>query len=324
MAPKWSLLTLAPAAVGQRFAIKMSDTWHISVPFASANLQVRLVAQAVDSTWHCRPRFICRSAGDQKTMVVAPENPSVHTLTPSGRAGQGVDALSACKQPGGGVEQSADSKPVTQTPDSVRRNQAIGTAAGYKAQAKKDGIPYRPHGLYPPGDCLLQNLSTTLNCWPFEKHLPGAHSPYELLPQGGWITGDAASERGVDLRLFYKEPEQEGAIGGTVLGAVRFGQGASIGVGFYLSAHGGAIETALDEATAELAKIDFVPFLSTREANFAIKRPVPLHTTLLVRCVIVQRKGIRCWVDGSIESADGNEVYATCKAQLVDMTHFLK
>lgn len=283
--------------------------------------------QAVDSTVsteHRHPRFVPRSTGGQKTMVVAPESASLNNFPATTRFEQGVDAISGCKQPGGGVEQPATWKPATQTPDAVRKNQATGNAAGYKAQAKRDGIPFRPHGLFPPGDQLLQTLAATPNCWPFEKHLPGAQSPYELLPQGGWITGDASAERGVDLRLFYKEPAQGCSGGGSVVGAVRFGEGASIGIGFYLSAHGGAIETALDEATAELAKIEFVPFLSTREATFAIKKPVPLHTTLGVRCVITQQKGIRCWVDGSIESADGSEVYATCKAQLVDMTHFLK
>lgn len=37
-----------------------------------------------------------------------------------------------------------------------------------------------------------------------------------------------------------------------IRGAVRFGDGAAIGDGFWTSAHGGAIETVLDEATAEL------------------------------------------------------------------------
>ena len=44
------------------------------------------------------------------------------------------------------------------------------------------------------------------------------------------------------------------------------------------------IETVLDEATAELAKMDFVPLVSTVEAAFKIKKAVPLHTSLLVQC----------------------------------------
>lgn len=166
----------------------------------------------------------------------------------------------------------------------------------------------------------MRSIAAESDTWPFEKHLPGADSPYELLPQGGWITGTAAAQRGIDLRLFYKEPASEQR--GSVIGAVRFGDGASIGLGFYLSAHGGAIETVLDESTAELAKIEFVPFLSTRQASFKILKAVPLHTTLRVECKLTKQAGIRCWVDGSILDGSGT-VYAQCTAELVDMTHFL-
>jgi hypothetical protein len=237
-----------------------------------------------------------------------------------------------CKQPGGGVNQfdnvgrqngAGGSRWSTgPTPEEVKNNQRTGTAAGYKAQAKLDGIPFRPDGLFPPGDALLAQLSDTAGCWPFEKHLPGAATPYEMLPYGGWITGNAAAQRGIDLRLFYQEsPESNG----TLLGAVRFGDGAAIGTAnFYLSAHGGAIETCLDEATAELGKCDFAPFLATKEITFQILRPVPLHTTMLVRCSITQMKGIRCYVTGTIEIIDTHEVLASCTCQLVDMVHFIK
>jgi len=70
-------------------------------------------------------------------------------------------------------------------------------------------------------------------------------------------------------------------------------------------------------------QIEFAPFISTREAKFSIKRPVPLNKTLLVVCRMTQQKGIRCWVDGSLQEQHSDIVYATCTAQLVDMTHFL-
>jgi len=142
-------------------------------------------------------------------------------------------------QPGGSVHQTYEQK-IDHAPPSVRENQLSGTAAGYKAAAKRDGIPHKPSGLFPPKDPLIQRLSTTNNCWAFEKHLPGVQSPYELLPRGGWITGDAAAQKGIDLRLFYVEPTGEERFG-TLHAAVRFGNGASIGEGFYLSAHGGAV-----------------------------------------------------------------------------------
>ena len=243
-------------------------------------------------------------------------------------------ATNATKQPGGAIPHQQRPQTATATPEIVKYNQRSGTRAGYKAECQRDGIPFRPHGLFDEDELLLR-LSATPNCWPFEKHLPGPVSPYERLPQGGWITGDAAAaHRGIDLRLFYQEPDlqQENGSSGKIVGAVRFGEGAAIGVGFHLSAHGGAIETVLDEATAELGKIEFAPFLSTREATFSIRKPVPLHTTLAVKCKVTQRKGIRCWVEGSIEVVAANdgdiegsgEILATCQAQLVDMTHFIK
>ena len=57
-------------------------------------------------------------------------------------------------------------------------------------------------------------------------------------------------------------PPQEPGAGeelGALRGAVRFGDGAAIGNGFFTTAHGGAIETALDEATAELVRRLFPP-----------------------------------------------------------------
>ena len=38
---------------------------------------------------------------------------------------------------------------------------------------------------------------------PFEKHLAGERSPYELLQQGSWTSGAAAARAGLDMRLFY-------------------------------------------------------------------------------------------------------------------------
>jgi len=77
--------------------------------------------------------------------------------------------------------------------------------------------------------------------WPFEKHLPGEHSSYQKLPEGGWITGiQAVENRGIDLRLFYREPDETN-IWGTIDGACRLSDSASIGTGFGLSAHGGAV-----------------------------------------------------------------------------------
>lgn len=180
----------------------------------------------------------------------------------------------------------------------------------------------RLHGLFDSGDPVLKALTDHPSSIPFEKHLPGQQSPYEFLPKGGWATGDAAAENGLDLRLFYIPPVNSPH--GKVLGVVRLGDKAGIGNGFFMSAHGGAVETILDEATAELAKIEFVPMLSTVEARFMIKKVVPLHQSLLVECVLKGQKGIRCHVHGKLTNPTGDVVYATCDATLVDMTPWIQ
>lgn len=86
-----------------------------------------------------------------------------------------------------------------------------------------------------------------------------------------------------------------------------------------VSAHGGAVESLLDEATAELAKMEWAPTLATLEAAFKIKKAVPLNTSLRVQCEITAVRGVRCWVQGSITDEAGKIVYATCEAQLIDL-----
>lgn len=46
------------------------------------------------------------------------------------------------------------------------------------------------------------------------------------------------------------------------------------------------MESLLDEATAELGKMEFSPMLSTIEADFKIRKSVPLHTTLKIECEV--------------------------------------
>ena len=46
------------------------------------------------------------------------------------------------------------------------------------------------------------------------------------------------------------------------------------------------IESLLDEATAELGKMEFSPMLSTIEADFKIRKSVPLNTTVKIECEV--------------------------------------
>lgn len=110
-----------------------------------------------------------------------------------------------------------------------------------------------------------------------------------------------------------------GGVGVTVRGAVRFGDGASIGAGHWLPAHGGAIETVLDEATAEAAKVGVSHMVSTTEISVRIGRPVPLHASLEVRAAVASVRGARVVVDGAIADPASGEELATCVAVLADL-----
>lgn len=62
----------------------------------------------------------------------------------------------------------------------------------------------RTHGLFPPRDPLLRELAEDPTVHPFEKHLAGEQSPYELLRNGSWTSGEEAAQAGFDMRLFYR------------------------------------------------------------------------------------------------------------------------
>lgn len=155
--------------------------------------------------------------------------------------------------PGGGRRQEPHPANVGPAPPAVREHQLAATSAAYRERAFAHGIPFRPSGLFPPGDPLLARLAADARLRPFEKHLPADASSYQSLPAGGWASGDAAAARGMDLRLFWRPPAA-GEAHGTLAGAVRFGDGAGIGTDVWMPAHGGSIETSLDEATAELVR----------------------------------------------------------------------
>merc|ERR1719350_926794 len=184
--------------------------------------------------------------------------------------------------------------------------------------ASEIGCPDRLHGLFPPNDCMLKTLVQN-GFTPFQKHVIDETKKLRLVANS-WCTGDDACDcRGLDLRYFYKAEKNGGCV---LAAAVRFGEKAAIAQGFNTSAHGGAIESVLDEATAELAKIHLAPIATTAEASFKIKKPVPLHTTLRVDCHIkeIKSNGLRIYVTGTISDGKPQPViYAACDAQLIDM-----
>ncbi len=80
------------------------------------------------------------------------------------------------------------------------------------------------------------------------------------------------------------------------------------------------IETVLDEATAEAAKLAVSHLVSTIDVRFKIGRPVPLHTSLEVGAWVEKVAGARVTVAGAIrEGGGGGRELASCVAVLADL-----
>jgi acyl-coenzyme A thioesterase PaaI-like protein len=108
--------------------------------------------------------------------------------------------------------------------------------------------------------------------------------------------------------------------GNRLTAAVRFGEGAAIGSGHWLSAHGGAISTALDEATAELVKITHAPLATTAEISYKLTRPVDLNVSHRIECEVTEVRGggLKIVVKGELFNPD-ELLCATCMATLANL-----
>jgi len=195
----------------------------------------------------------------------------------------------------------------------------------YRSAAIESGIAFRPHGLFPPGDALLSKLCGESHLRPFEKHLLDEEERVVAARQS-WAAGNSACASGLDLRCFIdlQSLTAGGSDGDTTVGsrlsaAVRFGDAASIGNGF--SAHGGAIETSLDEATAELAKMTQGVMCFTTEANFKLKQKVELHKTYLIEATVTKLgiRGMRVFIEAELKDPDSGQVAALCSVQMANM-----
>ena len=226
----------------------------------------------------------------------------------------------ACpSQPGGGVDLSAlghDASAWTQAPEHTNHWFFDNDCEAYRKVAFAAGIPFRPHGLFPANDAILAELSADATCTPFQKHLRGPSGPNDLV-LSSWAVGDGAAAHGLDLRYFYRR-RAAGEKWATLVGAVRLGDRASIGSGHWTASHGGAVETVLDESTAELAKSELFPTATTSEATFKMKKPAPLHQTLRIKCWVESVQGLKAVVCGKILN-NNDELVAECKASLVDV-----
>mmetsp|Transcript_8762 Transcript_8762/g.17646 ORF Transcript_8762/g.17646 Transcript_8762/m.17646 type:complete len:317 (+) Transcript_8762:75-1025(+) len=232
-------------------------------------------------------------------------------------------------QPGGGrlqpiteLNPPVDVPTLAPTLKALVGGDGVAAAMRYQQSAIAAGIPDLQEGLFPPGDALLKQLSTQYQ--PYTKALVaktvGGGFGWQRVPNG-WSCGGSACSHGIDLRFFVlpgKEPK--------LLGALRFSDGALIGRGFAgTSVHGGAVETALDEATAECCKCKIFPVASTVKIEFKISRRVVPQTTYRVECELLKilSANLKCDVAGRIIELDpdtrGNQVVvASCVATMAN------
>ena len=207
----------------------------------------------------------------------------------------------------------------TKPPQALVRAQEAVTARGYAAAALRNGIPERLCSLFPPDDPLLASLESDPCLMPFQKHLLDGEGEQALVEQS-WAAGDSAAHHGLDMRTYLHAPTADLETGNRLTAAVRFGEGAAIGSGHWLSAHGGAISTALDEATAELVKITHAPLATTAEISYKLTRPVDLNLSHRVEAEVMEVRGggLKIVVKGELFDPDGN-LCAACTATLANL-----
>ena len=218
-------------------------------------------------------------------------------------------------QPGGGRDVPTLTGPKEMADDETwaRAN----SAAEYQRVAQEKGIPYRANGLFPPNDAVLKECME--RCakaagFPFQKLVISPISGDLEVALVSWGVGDKAAQSGLDLRYFFDPSNSR------VFGAVRFSEDACIAKGGGLGAHGGAVQTALDELMGEVAKIAIKPMVLTSDAQFKLKKPAPPLESLRVEAWLKEDPG-----DGPIiktlaemRSSSG-EVIATATATQCDL-----
>ena len=215
--------------------------------------------------------------------------------------------------------QAPSSSPAPPKPEALERAQKNTTVRLYAAAALQSGIPPRVCSLFEANDPLLERLENDRTLLPFQKHLLDGSGENVLVLQS-WAAGESAAQHGLDMRTFLHGPTAELGTGNRLTAAVRFGKGASIGAGHWLSAHGGAISTALDEATAELVKITHAPLATTAEISYQLKRPVELNVTHRIECEVLEVRGggLKISVKGELFDPD-DHLCASCTAVLANL-----
>ena len=173
--------------------------------------------------------------------------------------------------------------------------------------------------LFAPDDPVLRRAQRGRA--PYAKHLlqRTADGKFTFQPtQKGWTVGRKAAESGLEYRAFF-EP---GAESRRTFGAVRFSSSARADEdGFDDYVHGGAIQSLLDEATAECAMVTVCVLPTTAEASFKIVRKVVPDRSLLFECEVVEETvpNLKFKVVGRLLDPQGDFLLAKCTATIANI-----
>lgn len=222
-------------------------------------------------------------------------------------------------QPGGGRAQPSPFEPPKLDAPGGDLKKLELDVQSYQEALLRDGMPPRLAGLFPPNDELLSLIDTGgwKGCTKGLVHQTADGGYAFATVENGWCSGESAYTHGMDLRWFIKP----GFTDITLVAAVRFSDFAQVGRGHATSVHGGAVESCLDEATAELVKSKLFPMATTASISFEIKKPIQPHTTYRVFCKVLNErvKGIAYDIEGVITSAkDETELFAKCVAKMAN------
>jgi hypothetical protein len=268
-----------------------------------AELKQKLLAAAALAEKH---RALAEALEVQQQRFAGLERPAPTDL---------ADQLMALSNLGGLVEQPAPTTGSFPVGGWKARNPQDMTSAAYRAAAVAAGIPFRPNGLFGPADAdALREMAARPGAAAFQKHLWDLDAQRWAIATDTWATGDQASaQRGIDLRYFH--------IGRELHGLLRYSAKATIGAELLMSAHGGAVESVLDEATAELMKIQHSPNTVTRKFTASILKPVPAFERLAVCCTYIKEMagGVVVVIEGVIKDSKG-ALLARATAEMVDLS----
>lgn len=158
------------------------------------------------------------------------------------------------------------------------------------------------------------------------KRIPNANLMLgKWIVQDNWTSGPTARSIGLDIRMWWDtsiEPPDGSKVGMRILCAVRFGNPPLINIrpGTTLGIHGGAIQSVMDEITAQCVRINAVPGCTTRQISHTISASVQAYVTYSCECVIENVKNDSCiFVSrGTLKDPLGKSV-AISKADMVDL-----